>query len=112
MQPTIILQYGTIRKPMTQKGSIRRILKAGIPMHLFPSQLAQGTYLVHSSPIIVVIFCRNCIGQHFAMHEMRSVLAVCLKNFEFHVDENKIPEMSPELVLRAKNGLWLKVSPV
>ena len=53
---------------------------------------------------------RNCIGQHFAMHEMRSVLGVCLKKFEFRVSEDNAPVLAPELVLRAKNGLWLKVS--
>lgn len=60
----------------------------------------------------VCCFCRNCIGQHFAMHEMRSVLALLLKNFKFQVDEDRIPELSPDLVLRAKGGLWLKVLPI
>ncbi|ELU06918.1 hypothetical protein CAPTEDRAFT_218351 [Capitella teleta] len=55
---------------------------------------------------------RNCIGQHFAMHEMRSVLAVCLKNFQLRIDDTRILELLPQLVLKAKGGLWLKVTPI
>ena len=54
------------------------------------------------------MFFRNCIGQHFAMHEMRTVMAICLRNFKFTVDEDKPINKTPELILRSKGGLWLK----
>lgn len=46
------------------------------------------------------------------MNEMKTVLAVCLKNFEFSVDATRHICPVPELILRAKGGLWLKVKPL
>lgn len=59
------------------------------------------------------IFSRNCIGQHFAMNELKTCMAILLKNFEFLQDGSRLPELSPDVVLRAKPpGLWLKVKPI
>ena len=58
------------------------------------------------------LFFRNCIGQHFAMHELRTVMATCLRNFEFAVDEDKPAQLQPKLIIRSKGGLWLKLKAI
>lgn len=55
---------------------------------------------------------RNCIGQNFAMNEMKTCLALLLKKFEFEVDSMRDPDWVAELVLRARDGIWLKVKPI
>uniref|UniRef100_A0A8C5MUY1 Cytochrome P450 n=1 Tax=Leptobrachium leishanense TaxID=445787 RepID=A0A8C5MUY1_9ANUR len=52
---------------------------------------------------------RNCIGQNFAMSEMRVVLALTLLRFKVSLDISKEVRRKPELILRAENGLWLQV---
>ncbi|XP_074077610.1 cytochrome P450 4A11-like [Macrotis lagotis] len=53
---------------------------------------------------------RNCIGQKFAMNEMKIALALTLLSFELKPDTSKLPQIVPELTLRSSNGihLWLK----
>lgn len=51
---------------------------------------------------------RNCIGQNFAMNEMKIAIALIIKHFNLEVDESKPVSRIPELVLRSKGGLWLK----
>ena len=57
-------------------------------------------------------FFRNCIGQRFAMHEMKTCLALLVKNFEFEVDESVKVEMRKRLSMQAKQGICLKLKAV
>ncbi|XP_072275351.1 ultra-long-chain fatty acid omega-hydroxylase-like isoform X1 [Pyxicephalus adspersus] len=52
---------------------------------------------------------RNCIGQNFAMAEMKVVLALTLLHFKVSLDPTKTVRRKPELILRAEGGLWLQV---
>uniref|UniRef100_A0A2K6EQI4 Cytochrome P450 family 4 subfamily F member 157 n=2 Tax=Propithecus coquereli TaxID=379532 RepID=A0A2K6EQI4_PROCO len=54
---------------------------------------------------------RNCIGQTFAMTEMKVVLALTLLRFRLLPDDTE-PRRKPELILRAEGGLWLRVEPL
>ena len=48
---------------------------------------------------------RNCIGQNFAMNEMRVVVGTILKQFLLKVDETHLVKISPKVVLRAENDI-------
>ncbi|XP_056226005.1 cytochrome P450 4F3 isoform X1 [Seriola aureovittata] len=62
---------------------------------------------------------RNCIGQKFALAELRVVVALTLLRFRLTLGVN--PELGsssggvrrlPQLVLRAEGGLWLQLEPL
>ncbi|XP_077994249.1 cytochrome P450 4F3-like [Glandiceps talaboti] len=54
---------------------------------------------------------RNCIGQNFAMNEMKIVLSTILHNFELGVVRDCLPDRSIGLVLRSNTGIRLHVKP-
>lgn len=55
---------------------------------------------------------RNCIGQSFAMAEMRVAVALTLLRFRLSVDRTRKVRRKPELILRTENGIWLNVEPL
>ncbi|CAN2391656.1 16-hydroxypalmitate dehydrogenase activity, partial [Pristimantis euphronides] len=55
---------------------------------------------------------RNCIGQNFAMNEMKVAVALTLPRFELSADPNNEPLKIPLLVLRSKNGVHLNLKKI
>ncbi|XP_017270737.1 cytochrome P450 4B1 [Kryptolebias marmoratus] len=55
---------------------------------------------------------RNCIGQNFAMNELKVVAAMTLKRYQLIEDPDFKPKMVPRLILRSLNGVHIKIKPV
>ncbi|KAI1894893.1 hypothetical protein AGOR_G00120450 [Albula goreensis] len=55
---------------------------------------------------------RNCIGQNFAMNEMKVAVALTLRRYQLEKDPERIPKKIPRLVLRSLNGIHLKIKRV
>ncbi|XP_007249665.3 cytochrome P450 4B1 [Astyanax mexicanus] len=52
---------------------------------------------------------RNCIGQNFAMNEMKVGTMMTLKKYILIQDPDHVPKMIPRLVLRSINGVNIKI---
>ncbi|GLG98484.1 Cytochrome P450 4C1 [Gryllus bimaculatus] len=52
---------------------------------------------------------RNCIGQKFAMLEMKSILAKIIWNYSLQVDPTFEMELIPEITLKSNDGVRLSV---
>ncbi|CAO1428771.1 unnamed protein product [Diamesa tonsa] len=53
---------------------------------------------------------RNCIGQKFAMLEMKSIISKVVQNFQLSITkENEEPILMSEMVLRSENGVNINI---
>ncbi|KAK7872277.1 hypothetical protein R5R35_012123 [Gryllus longicercus] len=52
---------------------------------------------------------RNCIGQKFAMLEMKAIISDILRNYKVIAAENVPVELSLEIVLRTSKGIFMKI---
>ncbi|XP_029308136.1 LOW QUALITY PROTEIN: cytochrome P450 4B1-like [Cottoperca gobio] len=55
---------------------------------------------------------RNCIGQTFAMNELKVATATTLKRYQLIEDPTQKPKLLPGVVLRSVNGIHIKIKPV
>ena len=54
---------------------------------------------------------RNCIGQNFAMNELKTAIALIVKHFRMSVDHKKESRKMFSLTLKATDGIWLNLQP-
>lgn len=52
---------------------------------------------------------RNCIGQRFAMLELKCALSNLLRAFEFLPVEDYQPKLLQELILKTHNGIQVRI---
>ncbi|XP_076810138.1 cytochrome P450 4F1-like [Clavelina lepadiformis] len=56
---------------------------------------------------------RNCIGQNFAMNEMKVVLSQILRRYRLYLDEETPePIMETRLILQSRDGIFVKIKPI
>ncbi|CAH1800682.1 unnamed protein product [Owenia fusiformis] len=55
---------------------------------------------------------RNCIGQNFAMHEMKVTIGRILNRFRLELDPNHKTEHVISVVMKTKDGMMMNVTPV
>ncbi|KAM9797938.1 cytochrome P450 4A10-like [Neosynchiropus ocellatus] len=55
---------------------------------------------------------RSCIGQNFAMNEMKVVVAQTLRRYQLIKEPDFEPLMIPRLVLRSLNGIYIRLKPL
>uniref|UniRef100_A0A8C6DY27 Uncharacterized protein n=1 Tax=Moschus moschiferus TaxID=68415 RepID=A0A8C6DY27_MOSMO len=72
-----------------------------------PTQLRTG--FETTSHFIFLPGPRNCIGKQFAMNEMKVAVALTLLRFELSPDPSRVPCLTPEIVLKSKNGIHLQL---
>lgn len=53
---------------------------------------------------------RNCVGQKFAMLEVKSVISKVLRHYELSIENGFEPQDSLDLVIKSKNGVFLKIT--
>jgi cytochrome P450 len=53
---------------------------------------------------------RVCTGAGFAMIEGPLLLALLLRAFRFHADPARVPVPVAHLTVRARDGIWLRLS--
>ena len=55
---------------------------------------------------------RICIGQHYAMMEAKVILALILKNFQFHISPNYKHAPLNTITMRPKHGVQVIIEPI
>ena len=75
--------------------------------------LSEGNLCKNCFNIFAFLTYRNCIGMHFAMQQMKVVVAQVLRRYEIYRDaETEEPDIIPGITLQSKNGIQLKLKRV
>lgn len=104
---------------MTHYASCQKIFPKGHHTHLCPSPLGPGMFTLfpphesfqrHIADTVTSPFLlRNCIGQTFAMNELKVVTALTLQKYQLIEDPAFKPKLLPRLILRSINGVHIKI---
>uniref|UniRef100_H2YGW7 Uncharacterized protein n=1 Tax=Ciona savignyi TaxID=51511 RepID=H2YGW7_CIOSA len=56
---------------------------------------------------------RNCIGQNFAMNEMKICLAQVIRNLRLYIDgDSPVPKMLPRIILQSESGIFIRLEKI
>lgn len=61
---------------------------------------------------LYMIYFRNCIGMQFALTQIKVIIPMIVRNFHLDLDPERPAEPESMLILRSKNGLYLKATPI
>lgn len=80
-----------------------------------PESFRPERYLAgdHIHPFAHVAFSagpRNCIGQKFAMLELKCTLSTLLRAFVMHPVEDFEPQLMAQLILNSRNGIQVRLT--
>jgi cytochrome P450 family 4 len=83
------------------------------PLKFDPMRFAAETNNENNNPYAFIPFSagpRSCVGQKFAMLEMKSILSKIIRNFELSIKkENEQLELCAPLTLQPANGIVLNI---
>ncbi|XP_057669996.1 cytochrome P450 4c3-like [Diorhabda carinulata] len=95
-QPILLVPFLTHRDPKWFRN----------PLEFIPERFSEDDYTTPYKYIPFSAGSRNCIGQKFAMLEMKSTISKVLRNFELLPAKDNTPLLlSPELTLVSSNGV-------
>ena len=95
MPPTAIPRSGRTRRP-----SIRTVSAPSVP----PAGISYAYFPFGGGP-------RQCIGKNLALLETHLTLAMLLQRFRFELEPGRQVKTEPEVSLRLKGGLWMRLKP-
>lgn len=79
------------------------------PLEFIPERFSVETTTEKMNPYAYVPFSagpRNCIGQKFAMNEIKSIICKLVRNFEFTLPPSSEPlQVYSDLILKSANGV-------
>lgn len=117
-------------RPLIHCAFSRRMLPRGHPTLTSPSLLGRGLSSSPPSPSDTILFIaagvlsiaayyilphpsfslpRNCIGQNFALNEMKVTTALTLKRYELVAEPSFKPKLIARVVLRSVTGVHIKL---
>ncbi|XP_061174813.1 cytochrome P450 4F12-like [Saccostrea echinata] len=82
------------------------------PEEYDPSRFSQDSMIYQSAYMPFSIGPRNCIGQLFAVTQIKVIIPTLIRKFRFTLDPSRPAEPESMLILRSKNGLYLNINPV
>lgn len=79
------------------------------PEKFNPERFLNGQYIHPFAHVAFSAGPRNCIGQRFAMLELKCALSKLLRAFEYLPVPGFVPQVLPELVLKSGNGIQVQL---
>lgn len=82
------------------------------PLKFIPERFDVETTAEKMNPYAYIPFSagsRNCIGQKFAMLEIKSTVSKVLRHYHLSIEDGFEPQEALELVIKSQNGVMIKL---
>lgn len=83
------------------------------PLEFIPERFDVETTAEKMNPYAYIPFSagsRNCIGQKFAMLEIKSTVSKVLRHYQLSIDDGFEPQEALEIVIKSQNGVMIKLN--